>query len=147
MISRPLTTSSLRVEALAKASKTRAGRKLANKPSSLRIPRRPRSGCRLKGSDSHLGPPTAPNKIASEFFAAESVSSGNGCPVASMAAPPINPSFTSNLTERRWPIQSTTRRTSAITSGPIPSPGNKSSFLFAATSFALVRKITNHAHG
>ena len=39
---------------------------------------------------SHLGPPTAPNKIASAFLAASKVWSGNGTPVASIAQPPNN---------------------------------------------------------
>ena len=39
---------------------------------------------------SHLGPPTAPNKMASAALAAFNVSSGSGPPVASIALPPTN---------------------------------------------------------
>jgi len=42
-------------------------------------------------------PPTAPSRTASDSLAAESVSSGNGTPVASNAAPPISLSRKSYL--------------------------------------------------
>src|SRR3546814_6873853 len=49
-----------------------------------------------------------------------------------MAAPPTRPSSRSKPSERLRATQSITRRTCAITSGPMPSPGRINSFLFAA---------------
>ena len=60
-----------------------AGLKLENKSSSDLIPRSPRSGRKLRSNDSHFGPPTAPNKIESQFLASLIVSSGKGDPVSS----------------------------------------------------------------
>src|SRR4051794_7207644 len=48
-----------------------------------------------------------------------------------MAEPPTWSSETSNDTMRRRSIQSMTRRTSRMTSGPMPSPGSMRSFLLA----------------
>ena len=94
--SRPLTTSSFRVEAFANCGNKKAGRKFANKPSSARIANNPLSGRRGRSIDSHLGPPTDPSNIAVDSLAFFNVSSGKGVPVASTALPPINPC--SNLT-------------------------------------------------
>ena len=57
---------------------TVVGRMLANKPNDLRIPNRPCSGL-LLGSV-HLGPPTAPSRMASACLQAFSVVSGSGVP-------------------------------------------------------------------
>ena len=67
-----------------------AGLKLANKSSSFLIFNRPLSGRILKSKSSHFGPPTAPNKIASDFFAVNKVFSVIGIPYSSIEAPPIN---------------------------------------------------------
>ncbi|KAH3671199.1 hypothetical protein WICMUC_004716 [Wickerhamomyces mucosus] len=63
------------------------GLKLAYKFNSFLIFNKPCSG--LTAPVPHFGPPTAPNKMASAFLEASKASSGNGTPVASMAAPPI----------------------------------------------------------
>ena len=69
--------------------------------------------------------------MASASLAFCIVSSVIGVPRASIAAPPTRSSETSNVTMRRRSIQSMTRRTSRMTSGPMPSPGRISSFLLA----------------
>ena len=81
-----LTRSSFKGENWLVPSVTLVGRILANKPNFLRNANNPCSG-RLLGSV-HFGPPTAPNKIASASWQAESVSLGRGVPCVSMAAPP-----------------------------------------------------------
>lgn len=87
-----------------------------------------------KPSVSHFGPPTAPNSTASAAFAFATVSGAIGVPSASIAAPPTSASSISKLSARRRSNQSMMRRTSRITSGPIPSPGSTSSFLLDAMS-------------
>ena len=84
--------SGFKLEALANCGYSLATRKLANKPSSLRIFNRPRSGRMLRSMPSHLGPPTAPNNTASAARAFCNVSSGKGTPALSIAAPPKSPS-------------------------------------------------------
>ena len=69
--------------------------------------------------------------MASASFAFCSVSSLIGVPRASIEAPPTRSSEMSNETMRRRAIQSMMRRTSRITSGPMPSPGRISSVLLA----------------
>ena len=122
-MSRPDTRSALSEDASASASKQSAGRRLANRPSSLRRRSKPCSGLRWKGLLSHLGPPTAPNITASLAFALAMTASGIAVPSASSAAPPTMPSSRSNVTARSLPNQSATRTTWSITSGPMPSPG------------------------
>jgi len=80
MMSRPETNSVFRVEASARASKTIAGRRLANSSISLRRRSRPRSGFTEKSRLSHLGPPTAPSSTASASMAWAMVSSASGTP-------------------------------------------------------------------
>ena len=63
--SRLETFSSFRVEAETSSFERIAGLRLAKKSSSDLIPKSPFSGLLLEGSLSHLGPPTAPNRIAS----------------------------------------------------------------------------------
>ncbi|CSB99667.1 Uncharacterised protein [Vibrio cholerae] len=102
-----------------------AGRKLQNSWKCLRSgSKAPRSGCSLGGRCSHFGPPTEPNKTASASSQARRVLSGSGQPWLSIAIPPT--SCSSRL--KRMPcfcsIASNTLWACAITSGPIPSPGN-----------------------
>ncbi|MNE85942.1 hypothetical protein D3C80_1829930 [compost metagenome] len=68
---------------------------MAYRPMALRMASRPCSGRTL--ALSHLGPPTAPSRTASEARQAALVASGRASPVASMAAPPIRCSEKSNL--------------------------------------------------
>ena len=66
-MSKFLITSVLRVDEPAKASKTIAGLKLANKSNFSYFQIKPRSGLFSKKLRfSHFGPPTAPKRIASE---------------------------------------------------------------------------------
>ena len=79
-MSKPDTSSALSEDASASASKQSAGRRLANRPSSLRRRSKPCSGLRWKGLLSHLGPPTAPNITASLAFALAITASGIAVP-------------------------------------------------------------------
>ena len=81
-ISKPFSLISARSgDAALNAGNNCAGRKLQNKPKCLRSGNNDaRSGCSFGGKFSHLGPPTEPNKIASEFSHAVSVLSGNALP-------------------------------------------------------------------
>ena len=128
MMSRPSTTSGFRLEALTNAGKQKAGRKFAKTSRPLRKASRPASGRLSRAVPAHFGPPTAPSRTASDRRACSSVSSFNGVPWASKDAPPTSPS--SN--RRSGARTSTRRRTSATTSGPIPSPGNNSKVCFTS---------------
>ena len=68
MMSTPLTTSGLSVEASTSCGRTMAGRRLAKRPRDLRIFRRPVSGLLSRGLPSHLGPPIAANITESDAF-------------------------------------------------------------------------------
>ena len=136
-ISRPAITSFFNVEESTIASKTIAGRRFAKRSISFRRRSKPLSGFSSNGKSSYFGPPTDPNKTASALTASARVSSVNGVPCASYAAPPTNPSCRSNDKDRLAPSQSTTLRTCPTTSGPIPSPGSTSNFLFDAISVSL----------
>ena len=57
------------------------GRKLMYSPSAFRSPSKPLSGRFARGTASHLGPPTAPSRMASAALQAASVSAGSGSPV------------------------------------------------------------------
>ena len=83
MISRLLTTSSFNVDADANASKTSAGRRLANNSNSFLNPSNPASGLLERSTSSHLEPPTAPSKIASDCLAFSKTSEVKGSPFAS----------------------------------------------------------------
>ena len=61
----------------------KAGLKFANKLKDLRNAKRACSGRLSHSRLSHCGPPTAPNKIASESFAIFNVSSVKGVPNSS----------------------------------------------------------------
>ena len=60
-----------------------------------------------------------------------------GTPALSIEQPPTNASSVSKPTARCWPIQSAVFTTSAIASGPIPSPGSSRIDLFAVMSRVL----------
>jgi hypothetical protein len=68
-------------------------------------------------------PPTAPISTASDDLAVSSASSVSGAPCASRLAPPNARSST----VRSLVSRSATRFTCAMISGPIPSPGRRSS--------------------
>src|SRR5262245_43247849 len=120
----PSTTSARRDEARASAGKTAAGRRFANKPSSLRTRSRPFSGRRSTGMASQAGPPTAPSSTARHRFASASVASESGVPSASIAAPPIRPVSKPTSRPKRSATVSRTRCAWPVTSGPMPSPGS-----------------------
>src|SRR5215510_9540241 len=116
------TTSRLSGEAATSMGKQVAGRRLAKRSSSLRRPRRPRSGRFSWGRLSHLGPPTEPKRMASLRSQRARVAGGRGSPVASMAAPPIRAGSNSKATPVARPTTSSTLRASGVTSCPMPSP-------------------------
>ncbi|MNR30013.1 hypothetical protein D3C85_1474400 [compost metagenome] len=72
---------------------------------------------------SHFGPPTAPSNTASAARARSRVSSANGTPCLSMAAPPITSWLNSKPRANLSLASSSTLTASAMISGPIPSPG------------------------
>ena len=80
--------SSLIGDADLSGAKILAGRRFAKSPKSSRIARSPFSGLLLPGWLSHLGPPTAPRRTASDALQAFAVSSGYGTPYSSIAHPP-----------------------------------------------------------
>ena len=130
-ISEPFNISALMLDASNSSSKSFIGLRLAYKPSSLRIFKRPCSGLTFKvGSLSYLGCPTAPNNIASQFFSLANVSSGNGLPVASMASCPMIASSNSNVCPNSFAMISNTFFPSVVTSLPMPSPGRITIFFF-----------------
>ena len=83
IMSKLLTTSFFKVEAETRASKTSAGLKLANNSNSFLKPNKPASGLFDLSTSSHFEPPTAPNNIASEFFAFSKTVGVKGSPLAS----------------------------------------------------------------
>src|SRR6266540_303328 len=101
-----------------------AGRRLAKRSSSLRSPSSPRSGRRSWGALSHLGPPTAPNRIASLSSQSRSVDWGSGSPVASMAAPPTRADSNSKDAPVAFPTTWRIFWASGVTSCPMPSPAS-----------------------
>src|ERR1700694_1388699 len=122
MMSVPSTTDRLSGEASTSMGKHLAGLRLAKRSSSLRRPSSPRSGFCSWGRWSHLGPPTAPKRMASLSSQSRSVEGGSGSPVASMAAPPMRACSNSKDTPVALPTTSSTRRASGVTSCPMPSP-------------------------
>ena len=82
-MSSPSTSSRLSEEASARAGKTIAGRRLANRSSSLRSASRPRSGFTANGRASYCGPPTAPNITVPIALAFSSVAGASGTPCTS----------------------------------------------------------------
>src|SRR5437879_4119518 len=85
--------------------------------------RSPRSGRCSCGTSSHLGPPTAPKRIAWAARQSSRVPGASGLPVASIAAPPTSPRSNSNAVPVPLPTASSTRMASGVTSAPMPSPG------------------------
>ena len=67
-------------DAAASSLNRNAGLKLANSSSSFLNARRAYSGLSSQERSSHFGPPTAPNNIASDFFASSRTLSGKGEP-------------------------------------------------------------------
>src|SRR5258706_1875416 len=129
MMSSPATISVFSDDALASSSYSSAGRRLANRPSSLRMRSSPCSGRIGLGSVSYLGPPTAPSSTASDAFASANVLAGSGSWAASYPAPPIGASSISMFTPSRARLFSTFTACLTI-SGPIRSPGNTAIFMF-----------------
>src|SRR3954451_21923356 len=124
-MSTPSISSRLSGEASYRAGKGRIGRRLAYRPSSARRRNKPCSGRTAPGSFvSHLGPPSAPRKTASEALTAAIASSVIATPWRSIAAPPAGCSSklrSSATAFRTWTA-------AAATSGPIPSPGRRAMF-------------------
>ena len=83
MMSKLFTISFFKVEAETRASKTSAGLRLANNSNSFLKPNKPASGLFDLSTSSHFEPPTAPNNIASEFFAFSKTAGVKGSPLAS----------------------------------------------------------------
>src|SRR3954447_6369709 len=107
--------------ASSRASLGRTGRRLANRPRPLRRPSRPCSGRGLSGSVvSHLGPPTAQSRTASDCRHASRTSSVRAVPCSSIEAPPTRCSVIS-----KSPSSLSTLTAAAPISGPIPSPGRR----------------------
>ena len=122
-ISKPDTISGFKLDASANCGNKIAGRRLPNRFKLERKPNKPFSGRMAISKASHLGPPTAPNKIASAALAAVKVASGRGPPVASMALPPTNARLMLRPKSNLWSTACSTFSASATISGPIPSPG------------------------
>ena len=68
-MSRPSIISLFNAEASTNAGKHKAGLRLANKSKSFLSLKSPASGLFSYSILSHFGPPTAPNKTTSQFFA------------------------------------------------------------------------------
>ena len=71
------------MDADANASNTSAGRRFANNSNSFLKPNNPASGLLVRSTLSHLEPPTAPSKIASDCLAFSKTSGVKGSPFAS----------------------------------------------------------------
>ena len=102
---------------------TATGRRLAYRPSPLRMASNPCSGRTLALGSSHFGPPTAPSSTASAPRHSSSVSSGSAVPVWSIAQPPIRASRVTKTCPQRLGDRGQDSVACATTSGPIPSPG------------------------
>src|SRR5512132_145260 len=103
------------------ASLGRTGLRFANSPRPLRSPSNPCSGRGASGSVvSHLGPPTAQSRTASDSRHASSTSSVSGVPYSSIEAPPIACAAIS-----KSPTACSTRYAASASSGPMPSPGSR----------------------
>src|SRR5690625_1788724 len=101
-----------------------AGRRLANSSNLERICKRPCSGRMARSILSHLGPPTAPSKIASAARALARALSVRGTPWASMELPPIRSSSKLRSRLNFLSVASSILRASVTISGPMPSPGS-----------------------
>ena len=76
---------------------TVTGLKLAKRPNRFLSSRIPSSGRTGASGSSHFGPPTAPNRTASELATISRVSSGRAIPNRSIALPPIVPVRQANV--------------------------------------------------
>ena len=76
------------------------------------------------GYQQHVYPPMAARSTASLCLHCDKVSSGRGCPVASMAAPPMSASVNSKCCCSALPAASRACRATLVISGPMPSPGS-----------------------
>src|SRR3954447_9747301 len=133
-MSTPSINSRLSGEASYRAGSGRTGRRFAYRPSSARSLNRPCSGRTAPGSlVSHLGPPRAPRKTASEALTAAIASSVIATPWRSIAAPPAGCS-----SKRRSPATAfRTWTAAAATSGPIPSPGRRAMFGMSSATLQI----------
>src|SRR6185437_11092854 len=121
--STPCSSSALIGEACSAASWVRTGRRLAYRPSALRIASRPCSGRTLAFGSDHFGPPTAPSSTALAAWHAARVDAGSGSPWRSMAIPPMSCSLKVKVWLKRLATAFRTATAAAATSGPMPSPG------------------------
>ena len=69
-------------------------------------------------------PPMAASSTESLALHVASVSSGNGLPVASIAAPPMSAVVNWNVCPSFLPASSSTLSATSVISGPMPSPGS-----------------------
>ncbi len=123
--STPSTTSGLRLLAPISAGTILTGRRLAKSSMPERRASNPLSGRCARGNESNRGLPIAASSTASAPLQASRVLAGNGSPVASIAEPPIGASL--NSREKPWRVDTASRSclATAVISGPMPSPGSK----------------------
>src|SRR5439155_400589 len=136
--SAPRNRSALRGDRPTSAGWTETGRRLANPPNSAGRASRPVSGFRCRGALSSAGSRTAPSSTASARVTASRVTSGSGSPPAATPAAPTGKRRSVNSIPKRSPAASSARSASAITSGPIPSPGS-TAMEYCFTTFPLSR--------
>src|SRR5512138_2711543 len=134
MMSTPFSFSALSGEESISAGWTLTGRRLAKTPSPLRRPRSPCSGRTFAFGSSHFGPPTAPSRTALDFWHSARTASVSATPWASMEQPPISRSVNVKSWPRFLATTWSTRMASAVTSGPMPSPGRTTMFAFNGVS-------------
>src|SRR5512133_3547619 len=136
MMSTPFSFSALSGEESISAGWTFTGRRLANTPSPLRSPSSPCSGRTLALGSSHFGPPTAPSSTALDFWHSVRTASVSATPWASIEQPPISRSTNVKSWPRFFATTWRTRMASAVTSGPMPSPGRTTMFAFNGVSLS-----------
>src|SRR5574341_1143891 len=137
MMSTPFSFSALSGEESMSAGCTFTGRRFAKTPSPLRRPRSPCSGRTFAFGSSHFGPPTAPSSTALDFWHSARTASVSATPWASMEQPPISRSVNVKSWPRFFAMTWRTRMASAVTSGPMPSPGRTTMFAFNGSSLLL----------
>ena len=123
--STPSTTSGRRLLAPMRAGTILTGRRLAKSSIPERRASNPLSGRCSRGKASNRGLPIAASKTASAALQASRVLAGKGSPVASMAEPPIGASLNSSVNPCRADTASRSCLATAVISGPMPSPGSK----------------------
>src|SRR5574341_1008132 len=134
MMSTPFSFSALSGEASIRAGWTLTGRRFAKTPSPFRSARSPCSGRTFAFGSSHFGPPTAPRRTALDFRHSARTASVSATPWASMEQPPISRSVNVKSWPRFFATICRTRMASAVTSGPMPSPGRTTMFAFNGLS-------------